>query len=364
MTKVEREVRTVRIQNATLDDKNGEIVAHGWLDIGAMNELRVGSYQREFMASNRGKKSKIMTAIEEGIRLPDVILGMRGDKFTTRGQTMYLESDVFIVDGLQRISNMRLFANKNPDEAANLRIGAEIRFNTTPESERDLFTALNVNRTSMSPNVILRNARDQSNGLATLYGLSLNDPSFALYGKVCWNQTMNRNEIMTARLFSQSVARLHRRVGTGGSSTATLLPGVLQKAAQDVGLQNFRENTYRFFEVLDEVWGIKGIKYVDAAIHIRSNMLFAVAKMFAEHENFWDGNKLVVDAKARAKMKSFPLDEPTIRTLASGGSKAGELLYRHLIDHMNKGKTINRLVPRAPVDNRLRPAPRAAKKAA
>ena len=36
----------VKLQSAALDDKDGQVVAHGWLDIDAIQNLRVGDYQR------------------------------------------------------------------------------------------------------------------------------------------------------------------------------------------------------------------------------------------------------------------------------------------------------------------------------
>lgn len=348
MSKPEREIVAVRLQNATLDEKGNDlIVAHGWLDLAALLELRVGDYQREILeVSQNKKKSKIYTAIENDERLPDIMLGMRGQRFTTRGSMFYLEDDVYIIDGLQRVSNLRKFAVQYPDRVASIRIGAEVRFNTTRDSEKELFTNLNLNRTSMSPNVILRNAREESKGLLTLYGLSHNDPSFALYGRVCWNQKMSRNELLTAMIYCKTAITLHRAHGAVAPTSVAQVPGVLERIGEEIGIQHLRDNTYRFFETMDEIWGIKGLKYVEITTHLRANFLAVMARMFATHENFWDGKRLVVDAKQRQRLKSFSLEEPNVQRLASAGSQAADLLHRLLVDHMNKGATTNRLVPR------------------
>lgn len=356
--KHEREIVAVRLQNATLDEKTpGLIVAHGWLDLAALLELRVGDYQREILETNKQSKkgNKIYNAIDAGQRLPDIILGMRGERFTTRGSVFYLEDDVYIVDGLQRVSNLRRFATQNPDRVGEIRIGAEVRFNTTRESERELFTILNLQRTAMSPNVILRNAREESNGLLTLYGLSHSDPSFALYGKVCWNQKMGRNELITAMNYTKASINLHRGHGALAPTSVSAIPGVLQRMGDDIGIQTIRDNTYRFFEVVDEIWGIKGVKFVDMTTHLRSNFLNSVARLFASHENFWDEKRLVVDAKQRQRLKAFPLDDPSVQKLAGGGSAAGDLIFRLLVDHMNKGQKINRLIDRVIPDKRNSP---------
>jgi len=351
--KTEREIVAVRLQNASLDDKENTIVAHGWLDLPALLELRVGDYQREILETHKSKKSKLYAAIERGERIPDITLGMRGQKFTTRGNAFYLEDDVYIMDGLQRVSSLRKFAVQYPDRVDEIRIGAEVRFNTTRESEKALFTAMNLNRTAMSPNVILRNAREESNGLLTLFGLSHNDPSFALYNRVCWNQKMSRNELLTALNYCKAALTLHRTVAQSGPTTAVaLVPPQLQRIGDELGIQHLRDNVYRFFEVVDEVWGIKGVKYVDINTHLRSNFLNILARMFAGHENFWDGKKLVIDGRVRQKLKSFALDDPQVQKWLGAGNAAADLLYRLLLDHMEKGQKINKLIPREIPDYR------------
>jgi len=44
-----KEPGIVRLDQATLDDKGGQIVAHGWLNLEALQNLRVGDYQREIL---------------------------------------------------------------------------------------------------------------------------------------------------------------------------------------------------------------------------------------------------------------------------------------------------------------------------
>ena len=138
-----KEPVVVRLDQATLDDKSGQIVAHGWLNLEALQNLRVGDYQREILEVAR-RKSSIRDAVKAGVRLPDIMLGMRGQNYTSRGGAMLLENDVFIIDGLQRVAALRKHAADNPEDAAKIRIGAEVRFDTTRDTEEALFTILNV----------------------------------------------------------------------------------------------------------------------------------------------------------------------------------------------------------------------------
>lgn len=340
-----KDKEVIRLQRSSLDDLSGEIIAHGWLDIEAIEHLRVGDYQREILEAPRGgRKSSLRVAIESGERLPDIMLGMRGEKYTPRGTDMLLESDVYVVDGLQRISALRKHAADHPEDAKNILIGTEVRFNTTRETEKDLFTKLNVNRKAMSPSVILRNERNNSNGVATLYGLSMHDKTCAMLGKVCWDQQMHRGELCTALAFTKTCITLQRHTAQGGRhlSTLRIIPGILDNQAAAIGLQNFRSNIITFYNVIDEVWGLRGIKYTDKATQTRLNFLIQLAAMFSDHEDFWEGKKLTVDASQKAKLKSFPIDDPTVIRLAGSGSSVGLLLYRLLVDHMNKGKATNR----------------------
>lgn len=334
----------VRLQSAALDDKNGEIVAHGWLDLAAIQGLRVGDYQREILESRGGRKSSLVKAIEASERLPDIMLGMRGQKYTERAGAMLLEDEVFIIDGLQRVSALRKYAVDHPDYAKDIRIGAEVRFGTTRDTEAALFTVLNVQRKAMSPSVILRNERNNSNGVATLYGLTMHDKNFAMLGKVCWDQQMHRGELMTALSFSKVCVTMHRSFAHGGRHLTAVagIPKALDTMASAVGLQTFRHNISAFFEAVDAIWGIRGIKYTDRATHTRSNFLNELAGTISDHEDFWDGNKMVIDASQKAKLKSFPIDDPTIIRLSAAGASAGVLLRRHIIDHLNKNKSSSR----------------------
>ena len=362
ISKEEKPVRSVRIQNFSLDERkdaegNKTIVGHGWLGTADLEHILVGDYQREILnlttTKTGGKRSRLLKAVQEGAQLPDIMLGMRGERFSTRGHNAFLEDDVYVVDGLQRISAMRYQAMNDPDSAVNLRIGAEVRFSTNRESEKELFTALNLNRTAMSPNVILRNMRETNKAVLTLFGLSNNDVSFPLYGKVQWNQNMNRSEIVSALLVSKAVLNLHRfdlakggRV-SGGATDVRSVASRLELAAGAVSLSNFRANIHAFFSTLDEIWGIKGIKYADPATHLRGNFLNVLAQFMSDHANFWDGKKLVVDSADRSKLRAFPIDDPSIAKLAAGGIMVAPLLYNYMRDHFNKNRRTNRLVTRS-----------------
>ncbi len=341
---------TIRLQNAGLDDKDGEIVAHGWLDFEAMGALKVDKYQREEMGAVGGKKNSIRRAVENGVRLPDIMLGMRGEKFEWYKDAMILEDPVFIVDGLQRIFGIKTMAELKPELIPGLRIGAEVRFNTNFDRENELFQVLNTSRIGVSPNVLLRNMRTHHPAILTLYGLTESDSSSPIYKRVQWNQRMQRGELLTGLIMAQTVSALHRpNTGVMGD-TANKVTGSLSKIVESIGLRTLRENSLTFFNVVDSMWGIRSVQYRITATHLRGNFLAVLAKLLANHSDFWDGNKLVVSADQRKKLKSFPMQDPEIIRLASAGRTTGPILLHMLKEHFNKGKRQNRLHARAKDD--------------
>lgn len=348
----------VRLINAGLQEyESGEISAHGWVDIESIRNILVGSYQREvlgFSTGGRGEgpKSKLMRAIQKNERLPDIILAMRGSNFRSKGDDIILEDPVFVVDGLQRISNMMRFAEKFPERASDLRIGAEVRFGTTVETENELFIKLNAGgfKVPLSPNIILRNERTKYNSLLTLYGLSTNSPSFPLNKRVQWGQRRNRGELLTALMLCRVASGLHARFlpsGSkwGGGARSVGMGPYLDRMAHETSLRNFRSNVEEFFEFIDRAFGLRKIEYRELAIQTKGNFLLAMTRILSDHDNFWDGKKLAVSMPWVRKFSGFATDAPEVVRLAASGSSALPILYGLVRDHLNKGKRVNKLIP-------------------
>jgi hypothetical protein len=262
---------------------------------------------------------------------------------------MVLECPTFIIDGLQRISALLRHADENPDTAHELRIGAEVRFDTNHMTEKDLFEILNTRRVPVSPNIILRNMKDVNRAVLTLYGLTKSDTSSVLYGRVQWQQRMQRGEMISATILAKSMNALHAEPGTGGGSSHLVgLAAVLQKRQETIGLKTFRENVTTFFNLVDECWGIKNVAYSKMAVHLRGNFLNTLASVFASHKNFWeeDGKTLFISAQDRKKLASFPTNDPEIVRLCGSGNSAIPLLRNYIEEHYNKSKKLYRLVKR------------------
>lgn len=336
--------RSVKLINAGLNERpDGEITAHGWLDLDSMRALRVDDYQREVLGATSGKKSSLRRAVENGANLPDIMIGMRGSNYDVRGQAMMLKDRCYIIDGLQRVAAMLHYAEGHPEEAKTLLIGAEVRFSTDKAKEKDLFLVVNTQRIPVSPNVILRNMRTDHPSVLTLYGLSKNEPKFALHDRVSWNQRMARQELVSALILVKLARTLHVTSGSTGHGRAHEMAVTLDAIAKEVGLATFRKNIVAFFDVLDECFGIRKIQYKEVSTQLKGNFLLTVARVFGTHANFWKDGELFVDAPTRRKLAAFPIEEPNIARLAGAGNSAMPTLREMLVDHLNKGRKLNRL---------------------
>ncbi len=274
-------VDDIRMINAALDERDGTIVLRGVLDDQSLKHLLIDDYQREAMPLS--SLQSILEAIEKGDRLPDIELGLRGEKFKTMkeadgSETFVLQNECFIIDGQQR-RNSALHALALDPERKRIGLGAVVRFSTDRKQERDLFRVLNQLRAKVSPNVLIRNMREDSAAVASLYGLSNSDKKFALAGRVCWQQRMRRSDLVTALALCKVVAMLHSHKVPGKVTSMTWIVQALDKGAKEIGLNVVRENTSAFFDLIDQCWGIKAVQYSGPANHLRTNFMLVLARL-------------------------------------------------------------------------------------
>lgn len=313
--------------------------------------LLVDDYQRE--AAPITQLKTLVTAFKAGDTIPDIILGMRGGRTRGRDKSHILLDPVYIIDGQQRVNAARHILSLFPDTKVHL--GATIHFETEKEWEREQFRILNSLRAKVSPNVLLRNRRDDSASVLTLYGLT-HAKEFALCNRVCWGQNMARGHLTTALVVLKTVSSLHRHVGGGGKTDGASISQLVNRMDQvgnELGLNIMRENTIRFFDLIDEFWGLRAVQHREIAIQARSALLIVVARLISDHQNFWTGpgqKRLFMDADTRRKFKQFSLSDPTVVQLAGSSGASRHMLYQLLRDHVNSGRRTNRLKPRKDID--------------
>lgn len=330
---------SIRMIHAALDeDEGGTIILRGVISPESLENLKVAPYQREILPIS--KIHDLMKAFEVG-GVPDIDLGMRGGSFLEKDNSFYLQNDVYVVDGLQRVTAARQVL---ADQGAP-RLGATIHFNTTEDWERARFKTLNSTATKLSPNILIRNMQQESPIVEMLY-LLCKDKSFALHEKVCWQQRMKRDELISVVTFLQSSAFLMSRFGTGTRSTRFKenISG-LQRVMDKIGRTTCRDNIKAFWDLLDECFNIKLITFREGASFLKTSFVFTLATILTEHANFWSDARLSVPRDLRKKIALFPIKDPEIaRLVASSGNTSKDILYQIMVKHINSGKRTKRLV--------------------
>jgi len=351
---------SIKIIHAAMDEgEDGGIVIRGVIDPDSLDHLKVADYQREILPQSKIKN--LVEAYEAGERVPDIELGMRGGSYRERAEerVFYLQDDTFIIDGLQRITAGKVLlqgaSGKRPH------IGVLVHTCTSEEWERNRFRVLNAERTKLSSNVLLRNRRHDSQAVDCLYHLT-HDKTFVMCGRVSWNQRKQREQLIDATVFIKVVGSLHSHLGPGLSQKVDDLSRGLDKTMASVGRTALRDNIKKFFDVVDQAWGLRTIVFSDSSPQIRANFLRTLAKMFSDHPIFWQGTSLTVSRDMVAKLKQFSLHDPGVANLCSSTSTAAALLYQMIVNHINSGRRTRRLVQRddarpVPIEAEGEPAP-------
>lgn len=340
----------IRLLAGFLDEeKDGNIVLRGVLDLDSLSLLKVDSYQREHLqgASN----VKIRNALSTGASLPDIELGMRGQRFEEkRDGTFVLLDDVYLVDGLQRTSEILEKVKGDPEFT--YRLGAKIHFDTDKEWEKNHFKVLNADRTSVASTIHIRNERDNSPAVDMMVKMA-EAAGWPLGGRICWDQKMSKAHLMTGKTMTDFVGALHGHLGYTKQTGMLLIPN-LDKVCGIIGVPQMRANIITFAELLDECWSIADIKARKNAPHVRLGFVRTLASFLSDHKDFWRGehgdHELFIEAPLRRKLAQFGVTDPYIQGLM-GGRK--DILYAVIRDHVNSGKRTKRL--------QVRPKPNAAK---
>jgi hypothetical protein len=326
-------------------EKNEErFVIRGVIDPSTLDAIQTGDYQREIIPGCKVKA--LMTAARTSV-LPDIELGMRGEKYQVRGvgddETYLLQDDVFVIDGLQRINALRTVVLENP--SMHPKIGALIHLNTSFDWERERFRILNQERARLSPNILLRNGCSDHPGVELIHNLCTQDGTFLLYKKVTWSQRQKREELIPAMRVCIVASILHSRFTPGGRTDDIRgLSPSLDKKREIVGPNIMRENIRVFFALVDQSWNIKDIVHREHAPQIKSTFLTVLADLLTQHSQFWNGNRLFVNARMRSKLRKFSLLDPEISRLCGSGGQARTLLFQILLGHINKGRRTGHLV--------------------
>lgn len=347
-----RELKSVKVTSGSLDEtplRGGTTILRGVIDPDSLKLLQFDDYQREALPLSSLRK--LTVAITAGEVLPDIEIGMRGNRVHGGKDIFYLQDDCYVIDGQQRVNaccNALL-------QGGTVHLGAVIHFQTTKEWERDRFRILNSDRIKVSPNILIRNIRGEHPAIQMLYSMTdAANSAFCLAGRVSWAQKMNRGELITAMSLVKTIGRLHTHISPGGATSFGDLAFQLDAIAEKITLGMMRDNVRTFFDLIDQAWGVRMVKYRELSRHLSGNFLYTIARALTNHTDFWKNSadgRLFIDADLRRKFGTFPISDPGISQIMAAGGAANNLLYDHLIRHLNSGRrAANRLKVRPSAD--------------
>jgi len=319
-------------------------VLRGIISLESLKCLQVDtSYQRERLTPTARKA--IISALENGKKLPDIELGMRGEKWDMPNNDEALLLDpTFIIDGYQRSSSVTEHMERFPNDS--VRLGVSVHFNTTQAFERERFQECNMNRNRIAPSLILRNHKEKHALIAQLYGLSKANVRELMYGRVCWSQHQSRGELLSGLTFAQCAMILHVHLGPFTRTNVRDITDTSDRLERVVGLPLFRANIMTLWQAIDDMWGIRTVSQRDGAPYLKSTFLKVFTRFLSDHRDFWtdpDEKKFVFPSELKRRLGRFPMNDPEIIRLASAGGRAGETLYFQFVQFLNHNKRHRRL---------------------
>jgi hypothetical protein len=338
----------VRVLNGALDessDSSSGIILNGRLDSSTLRFLKVDSYQRPL-----GDRADIFQALKDGLVVPNIEIGVRGQDFACDGDDFIIRSPAYIIDGWQRVGTALKILEHVPSHP--IRIFGSLHFGTDEIWERHRFNSLNKNVRRVSPNLHLKNMRDANEALLLLYGLCFDDPSFPLFKRVSWSQNIQRGELISALILALVIQMLHGHRAASHGRSVENVDAALRTLISRVTKPTLRRNTQTFFALVNECWPFTQIEYRVSAPQVKGTFLTELARMLSRHPVFWEhnDNTLFVAADDRKKLSKFPINDPRVIQLAGSGGASRKMLYQLLVDHMNSGRRTQRLRSRFDAD--------------
>lgn len=322
-------------------DEDGKSGLSGDIDPETLEQILRPGYQREIL--QQAYINGLIAAYRSGSNLPPAVdVAVRGSAFELVGGSgaYTIIGDIYIVDGLQRITAAKqlLQAGCAPRVKADIHLGTDVAW------ERKRFLALNLKKTRVASNVILRDYADEHSGLECIRQLC-SDPGFALCNRVSWGTYMGNENLVNALVLVKTALRLHAKFGAAHQSELEAVAQTVGKLMDEVGGDTMLNNVVTFFDVLDDAFGVRSVTNRATAIWLKSGFLYALADVISDYPAFWIGKQVRVDKGLRKKIGMFGITDPTVRAMAiSAGSSAVRELSRYLVKHINCGKRSQRLV--------------------
>lgn len=340
--------KPIRITNVSVIEKDESLRLLGRVANSSLGDIQVDDYQRDPLGGLHAEELKEATAA--GANIPPGVASCRGENYKVEKNGDHLLSDaVFIVDGLQRLTAAKAVLADGGDPCFLI----EIIFGMNKEAEKDLFETLNKNRVKVSTNLLLRNKASRVPFIAMLLA-AINDSTHPLHHRVTTTQRAVQGELLSFVSLIKVLVALHSHMGVPKGNDLGEILVRFQELMDKVGKRVLQDNVRAFFDFFEWAWGIKTITYKEGATWMRPNFLRCIAELFSRyhnHTNIWDGNRLRLDPKVQARLKSFNIHDPEINRLATAGGMARETLMVHLTNHLQSGRGARVLKGRPPMNS-------------
>jgi hypothetical protein len=319
----------VRILNGSLEEDGGEIIIRGVLDPATMRFINMAWYQRE-QGFSQMHTQEIVDAYFAGAKVPDVTIGMRGQRVGSSKNTYALQDKCYCIDGGQRLYAAAIAIQERSD--LKISLGVKVFLGTNEDMENEMFCKLGTTQKRVSPSVLLRNRKKKSPGARILVEMNKRE-GFALKDRIAWDQARSRHELISGYSFARIVGALHAQLAPLRVSQIYELQAGFDKLVEEIGEETLQDNIMKFFEAIDQCWTIRqqsGAARRGSRPHLKPGFLMTLARLMANFPAFWDGRKdFYCSAKFVKRLKGFKLAE-FVQTSGATGATASVILYESL----------------------------------
>jgi hypothetical protein len=288
----------IHVQYGALEDDEyfDRTCLRGRIDQDSIKHLQADWYQRVQGFSDKEIR-ELCEAYFARYQLADITIGMRGHRYRQDHNSFWLADPCFTVDGGQRVFAAKVALERRPD--LRISLGVKVYFDTDVEFENKMFCAMNATQQRVSPTVLIRNKFNDSPSVQLLYKLNTNH-DFALKDMVGWDQKNQEGEFVTGFGLTRVTGALHMHKGGTGSGRSYDLLAAVDKACCVVGPDAMQTSVIRFFDAVDQAWGIRGSASKPACLNLR--ILIVLARLFASYDDFWDGNEFLMPTRYEKKL--------------------------------------------------------------
>lgn len=315
-------------------------VITGLIDPEQLAALYTPWYQRE-----EGKESRRRTKLQDAIQtggLPDLLFNFRGNPseiVDLQAGELLLRGTVSIIDGIQRINvTKKLLAQGtlggNARELLQGWLGVKVHVGLTEDEEYELFGPLNRDQWRLAPTVTLRNELRRLEELTALLTYVEAGAATPIAGRVRWEQQAKPSELFSSKTYLSVVMALHGLHPY--NEVSKLISGTRELVVRPtLGMDLLTANLDTFFGVIDECFGLRNIpqrRTPGEHIQIKHAFLLGLARFLVTHEEFWDGERLIINRAYVQRLKSFRFNEPV--KMAAGSTTNGiKTIVQYLVGH-------------------------------